>query len=55
VAELQAFNSAIGADVFECLSLEGSLNARSTLGGTAPSQVRVQLARHRARLAGAAA
>jgi argininosuccinate lyase len=55
LAELQAFNSAIGADVFECLSLEGSLNARSTLGGTAPSQVRVQLARHRARLAGAAA
>jgi hypothetical protein len=26
---------AIGADVFECLSLEGSLNARNTLGGTA--------------------
>ena len=49
--ELQAFNPAIGADVFECLSLEGSLNARNTLGGTAPEQVRVQLARHRARLA----
>jgi argininosuccinate lyase len=51
LAELQAFNHAIGADVFECLSLEGSLNARNTLGGTAPAQVRVQLARHRNRLA----
>jgi argininosuccinate lyase len=50
LAELQAFNPAIGSDVFECLSLEGSLNARNTLGGTAPAQVRVQLARHRARL-----
>jgi argininosuccinate lyase len=50
LAELQAFNPAIGADVFECLSLEGSLNARNTLGGTAPEQVRVQLARHRKRL-----
>ena len=51
LAELQAFHPAIGADVFECLSLEGSLNARNTLGGTAPEQVRVQLARHRQRLA----
>ena len=51
LAELQAFNPAIQADVFECLSLEGSLNARNTLGGTAPEQVRVQLARHRKRLA----
>ena len=50
LAELQAFNPAIGADVFECLSLEGSLNARNTLGGTAPAQVRVQLERHRRRL-----
>ena len=50
LAELQAFHPAMGADVFECLSLEGSLNARNTLGGTAPDQVRVQLSRHRARL-----
>jgi argininosuccinate lyase len=26
------------------------LNARNTLGGTAPSQVRLQIARHHARL-----
>ena len=47
---LQGFNSKIEKDVYECLSLRGSLNARNTLGGTAPAQVRVQIARHRARL-----
>jgi len=51
LAELQSFNPVIEADVFDALSLEGSLNARNTLGGTAPAQVRLQLARHRARLA----
>ena len=47
---LQQFNAGIQADVFECLSLVGSLNARNTLGGTAPDQVRQQIARHHARL-----
>ncbi|MCS4511349.1 argininosuccinate lyase [Xylophilus ampelinus] len=47
---LQAFNPKIEADVYEVLSLRGSLNARSTLGGTAPAPVRQQVARHRARL-----
>ncbi len=51
LAELQAFNPKIEADVFECLSLRGSLNARNILGGTAPAQVRVQIARHTQRLA----
>jgi argininosuccinate lyase len=50
LATLQQFNPAIQADVFECLSLVGSLNARNTLGGTAPSQIRQQIARHHARL-----
>ena len=50
LATLQGFHPAITADVFECLSLRGSLNARSVLGGTAPAQVRAQVARHRARL-----
>ena len=50
LAELQAFNPNVADDVFAVLSLEGSLNARNTLGGTAPAQVRTQLARHRARL-----
>ena len=47
---LQGFNSSIEKDVYECLSLRGSLNARNTLGGTAPVQVRLQIARHRVRL-----
>lgn len=51
LAELQFFNPNVQADVFDVLSLEGSLNARNTLGGTAPAQVRIQLAKHRARLA----
>ncbi|MCZ8236515.1 MAG: argininosuccinate lyase, partial [Inhella sp.] len=50
--ELQAIEPRIGADVFGPLSLEGSLAARQVLGGTAPAQVRAQVARHRARLAG---
>ncbi len=48
---LKAFDARIEADVFDVLSLEGSLNARNVLGGTAPAQVRAQVARHRARLA----
>jgi argininosuccinate lyase len=48
---LQGFHAAIGADVAEALTLRGSLEARKTIGGTAPGQVRAQVARHRARLA----
>ncbi|HIV69676.1 MAG TPA: argininosuccinate lyase [Candidatus Aquabacterium excrementipullorum] len=48
--QLKAYNPAIEQDVFEVLSLRGSLNARNLLGGTAPAQVRAQVARHRARL-----
>jgi len=48
---LQGFHPQIEKDVYEVLSLRGSLNARNTLGGTAPAQVRIQVARHRARLA----
>jgi argininosuccinate lyase len=40
--------------VFDVLSLRGSLNARNVLGGTAPQQVRAQVARHRQRLGQAA-
>ena len=47
---LQGFNPKIEKDVYEVLSLRGSLNARNTLGGTAPTQVRMQIARHRVRL-----
>jgi argininosuccinate lyase len=47
---LQQFNPNIEKDVYEVLSLRGSLNARDILGGTAPNQVHAQIARHRARL-----
>ena len=48
---LQQFNPKIEKDVYDVLSLRGSLNARNTLGGTAPAQVRLQIARHVKRLA----
>ena len=50
LAVLQQFNPKIEKDVYDVLSLRGSLNARNILGGTAPAQVRAQIARHRARL-----
>jgi argininosuccinate lyase len=50
LATLQGFSPKVGEDVYEVLSLRGSLNARNILGGTAPAQVRAQVARHRARL-----
>ena len=48
---LQGFHASIEKDVYDVLSLQGSLNARNTLGGTAPAQVQAQIARHQARLA----
>ena len=41
--ELRAFDTRIEADVFDVLTLEGSLNARNITGGTAPEQVRLQV------------
>ena len=52
---LQRFHAGIDADVHALLSLRGSLAARDVLGGTAPAQVRTQVARHRARLGAAPA
>lgn len=37
--ELQQFSAQIKEDVFEVLTLEGSVNARNHIGGTAPVQV----------------
>jgi len=48
---LRGFSDAIGDDVYEVLTLEGSLAARDHLGGTAPDQVRAAIARARARIA----
>ncbi len=50
LADLQAMQPAITADVFEALTLRGSLAARKVIGGTAPVQVLAQVARHRQRL-----
>jgi argininosuccinate lyase len=47
---LQSLHAAIGDDVYAVLTPRGSLDARNTVGGTAPAQVRAQIARHRARL-----
>jgi len=45
--ELQNFSTDIKSDVFEYLTLEGSVAARNHIGGTAPEQVRnaIQIAR----------
>jgi len=50
LAELRSFSTEIDEDVFEVLSLEGSLNARDHYGGTAPAQVRAAVARARTKL-----
>ena len=42
--ELQSFSLHISDDVFEVLTLEGSVAARDHLGGTAPKQVRAAIA-----------
>jgi argininosuccinate lyase len=48
--ELQGFSGDIGNDVFEVLTLEGSVAARNHIGGTAPDQVRAAVERARKRL-----
>ena len=50
-AELQALSPVIEADVFDVLTLDGSVAARDHFGGTAPRQVRAAIARARQRLA----
>ncbi|SEQ52800.1 argininosuccinate lyase [Solimonas aquatica] len=49
LAELQAQSKLIEADVYACISLEGSLAARNHYGATAPTQVRAAIARARQR------
>jgi len=50
LAELQKFSPLIGNDVFDVLSVAGSLAARDHPGGTAPQQVKAAIARLRATL-----
>ncbi|MNC75803.1 Argininosuccinate lyase 1 [compost metagenome] len=49
--ELRQFSDQITDDVFAVLTLEGSVNARDHIGGTAPNQVRAAVARGQALLA----
>lgn len=49
--DLQALSPLITEEVYQVLTLEGSLAARNHLGGTAPDQVRAAIARARVRLA----
>jgi len=49
LAVLKRFSPAIGEDVFQSLSLEGSVAARDHVGGTAPAQVKAAVARSRKR------
>jgi len=44
------FSPQIGDDVYEILTLDGSINARNHIGGTAPRQVRAAVERLRGRL-----
>lgn len=50
LAELQNFSPLVEADVFDVLSLEGSVAARDHIGGTAPNQVKQAIARLRQQL-----
>jgi argininosuccinate lyase len=49
--ELQQFSDTIGQDVFDVLTLQGSVSARDHIGGTAPAQVKAAAARAKALLA----
>ncbi len=50
--ELRRFSDQIEQDVFEVLTLEGSVNARDHIGGTAPAQVLAAVQRGRTLLDG---
>ena len=50
LAELQSFSDLVEQDVFEVLTLEGSVAARNHIGGTAPEQVRKAVVSARERM-----
>ena len=45
--ELRTFSTEIDKDVFDVLTLEGSVSARDQIGGTAPNQVLAAIKRVR--------
>ena len=54
LTDLQQFSGIIEEDVFQILTLEGSLQSRNHPGGTAPEQVRKAIRRARTQLSGQA-
>ncbi len=52
LAELRRFSDVITKDVFQVLTLEGAVAARSHIGGTAPDQVKAAIGRAKKRLTG---
>lgn len=50
ISVLKQFSNIIEDDVFDVLTLEGSVNARNHIGGTAPAQVKDAVIRGRQRL-----
>ena len=50
LADLKAFSDLIEEDVYQVLTVEGALDSRNHIGGTAPAQVRAAIERARARL-----
>jgi len=50
ISDLQAASELIDEDVFDVLTLEGSLAARNHFGGTAPGQVSAAIERARQRI-----
>jgi argininosuccinate lyase len=48
--DLRQFSQLVADDVFQVLTLEGSVAARDHVGGTAPKQVKAAIARVRAEL-----
>jgi argininosuccinate lyase len=51
LAQMQGVHAGIRADVFDVLGVENSVRSRMSFGGTAPAQVRAQIAAWQARLA----
>ncbi|MFA6969829.1 MAG: argininosuccinate lyase [Gallionella sp.] len=51
LAELKDFSALIEDDIYQVLSLEGSLASRNHIGGTAPNQVKAAIARAKIKLA----
>ncbi len=49
LSELRGFSQLISEDVFDCITLQGSVGSRNHIGATSPEQVRAAIARARKR------